>query len=89
MRRFDEGPIDEGAAMKTRAIVLMLVASLAAGCGLAGTATIAAGSGQSAAEQAKEGRKAEDKVRADVDAAQQQAAEARKAAEAAATGDGE
>jgi hypothetical protein len=72
-------------AMKTRTIVLMLSGSLAGGCGLAGTATIAAGSGQSAAEQAKEGRKAEDKVRADIDAAQQQAAAARKAAEAEAT----
>ncbi len=42
----------------------------------------------SAAEQAKRAKKVEEKVKADVDAMQKQAAEARTAAEAAATGDG-
>lgn len=72
--------------MKTRIVALLLVAGLMAGCGLAETAATGATAGAGAAEQAKQGRKLEEKVKADVDNMQQQAAEARDAAEAAAAG---
>lgn len=73
--------------MKTANIaVLLLTAGLASGCGLAETAATGAAAGASAAEQAKQGKQMEEKVKSDIDAIQKQEAEARAAAEAAATG---
>ena len=68
-----------------RLVAMSIFSALLGGCGLAETAAVGAAGGASAAQQVEDGKKAQDKVRADIDAAQQQAAEARKAAEAAAT----
>jgi hypothetical protein len=68
-----------------RFIAMSLSAALLGGCGLAETAAVGSASGASAAEQVKEGKRMEEKVKADIDAAQQQASEMRKAAEAEAT----
>jgi hypothetical protein len=54
---------------------------LLTGCGLAETSAVAASQAASAAEQAKQGKEMEEKVRRDVEAAQQAAAEQRKKAE--------
>ena len=62
-------------------ILLGLITSLG-GCGLAETGTAAATQGQSAAEQAAQARKTEARVRQEIDAAYQKAAEQRAAAEA-------
>jgi hypothetical protein len=53
-----------------------------AGCGLAETGATAAAGGASAAQQAKQARETEAKVRQQIDAAYQQDAAQRKAAEA-------
>jgi len=55
---------------------------LLAGCGLAETTAVAASEAESAAQQAKDGKKLEEKVQRDLDAAQQTAADARAKAEA-------
>ncbi len=68
-----------------RFIAISTCAALLAGCGLAETAATGAAAGAGAADQVKEGKRMEEKVKTDIDAAQQQAAEARRAAEAAAT----
>jgi outer membrane murein-binding lipoprotein Lpp len=52
------------------------------GCGLAETTAVAATEAATAAEQAKKGKELEDKVTADIAAAQQTAADARAKAEA-------
>jgi outer membrane murein-binding lipoprotein Lpp len=57
-------------------------ALLLCGCGLAETTVVAASEAESAAEQAKQGKEMEDKVRRDVAAAQKTEAEARDRAEA-------
>jgi outer membrane murein-binding lipoprotein Lpp len=54
---------------------------LLAGCGLAETTAVAATEAELAAEQIKEGKKLEEKVQRDVEAAQQAAADARAKAE--------
>ena len=55
---------------------------LLAGCGLAETTAVAAGDAASAAEQAKQGKELEEKVRTDIAAAQQKVEDARGKAEA-------
>ncbi len=60
----------------------LLVASLCAGCGLAGTA-VATGAGATAElEEAKQAKQTEDRVKRELDAAQQAAAQQRNDAEA-------
>jgi hypothetical protein len=66
-----------------RIITSVAAALLLGGCGLAETGAAAAAGGHSAAEQAKEAEKITSRVEADLESAQQQAAEARRAAEAA------
>lgn len=56
---------------------------LLAGCGLAETTAVAATQAEAAAQQAKEGKKMEEKVQHDIEAAEQAAAEARAKAEEA------
>jgi hypothetical protein len=73
-----------GSIMK-RFIPMSICAALLSGCGLAETAATGAATGAGAAQQVEDGKKMQEQVRSDIDAAQQQAAEARKAAEAAAT----
>jgi hypothetical protein len=77
--------------MNTSTIVglrLGLVAAAAAtllldGCGLAETTAVAATEAEAAAQQAKDGKKLEEKVQKDLDAANQAAADARAKAEQA------
>jgi hypothetical protein len=66
-----------------RILTLMVVTAALSACGLAETGVAAATTGASAAEQAREAEKITDRVEADLEAAQQAAAEARRAAEAA------
>jgi hypothetical protein len=65
-----------------RMLTVMLMPSMLGGCGLAGTSGAAATAGAAAAEQAGEARDTLDRVESDIEAAQQAAAEARRAAEA-------
>ena len=60
-----------------------LVMAMLSGCGLADVGATAAAEGESAAQQAKEGKKLEDKVQKQIELDQQAAKEARDAAEAA------
>jgi len=53
------------------------------GCGLAETTAVAASNAETAEEQAKEGKKMEEKIQNDIDAANQAAADARAKAEEA------
>ncbi len=64
---------------------MLSAAALLSGCGLAETAATGAAAGTSAVEEARQAKQIEDKAKADIEAAQQQAVAARKAAEAAAT----
>jgi len=60
--------------MKTQIVGLFVTALLSAslaGCGLAETGATAAAEAKAAAEQAKEGKAVEEKVKRDLDAAQQ------------------
>ena len=57
---------------------------LLAGCGLAETTAVAATEASAAAEQAKQGKELEEKVKRDIEAAQQVAADARTKSEEAA-----
>jgi hypothetical protein len=73
--------------MKPRTPALSMLAALAlSGCGLAETAATSGAAGASAAEPVTEGKRVEEKVKADIEAMQKQAADARAAADAAATG---
>lgn len=65
-----------------RSAVLTCVALLISGCGLAGTGAAVTASGASEAQQAAQAKQTEDRVRAQIGAAQQQAAEQRQKAEA-------
>ena len=67
--------------MKTQIVTSLLVAAMLAGCGLAETGATAAAEAKAAAEQAKEGKKLEEKVKRDLDAAQQAQADQLKKAE--------
>jgi hypothetical protein len=67
----------------TRSIAILVLAGALCGCGLVETGAVAATAGASAAEDAKRAEKITDKVEADIAAAQQTAAEARRAAESA------
>jgi outer membrane murein-binding lipoprotein Lpp len=63
--------------------VAVIAASLVlAGCGLAETTAVAASEAATAAEQAKKGKELEEKIKTDIAAAQQTAADARAKAEA-------
>ncbi len=66
-----------------RIITSMAAVALLSGCGLAETGAAAAAGGASAVEQAREAEKITSRVEADLEAARQQAAEARRTAEAA------
>ena len=68
-----------------RTLTLLTAAVLLTSCGLAETAATGAAGAASAAQEAKDAKKIEDKAKADIEAAQQQAVAARKAAEAQAT----
>jgi hypothetical protein len=70
--------------MMIRMTMTLAAAALLAGCGLAETAATGAATGAGAAQQVKEGRETQQKVRDDIAAADQKAAEMRAAAEAAA-----
>jgi uncharacterized protein YceK len=65
-----------------RVVILLCVFTLVAGCGLAETGTAAATSSTSAAQQAAQAQQTEARVRQNIDAAYQQAAQQRAAAEA-------
>jgi len=72
--------------MTTSTIVRLGLAGAAAallltGCGLAETTAVAAAEAEAAAQQVKEGKKLEEKVQRDVEAANQTAADARAKAE--------
>jgi major membrane immunogen (membrane-anchored lipoprotein) len=71
--------------MKKSAFVSLGLATalLLSGCGLADVGASAAAEGTSAAEQVKEGKKLEDKVQRDIEAAQKAETDARAKAEAA------
>ena len=58
-------------------------AALLTGCGLAETTSVAASEAETAAQQAKEGKKLEDKVQQQLDAANKAAADQRDQAETA------
>ena len=58
-----------------------LPVALLAGCGVAGTGVSAGSAGESAAQQAAQGRAAEAEVRRQIDAAYQEDAERRRAAD--------
>jgi hypothetical protein len=66
-----------------RHLPLIGVILLTGGCGLAETAATGAAAGASAADQAREARAAEERVRREIDAAQQAAADLREQADAA------
>ena len=70
-----------GRSSLLRLALPLLLASLCAGCDLAGTA-VATGAGATAeVEQAKQAKQTEDRVKRELDAAQQTAAQQRAAAE--------
>jgi hypothetical protein len=69
--------------MSTRVLTVSAASLLLVGCGLAGTGGAAAVNGSASAEQAREAQQQMDKVRADVEAAQKSAADARAEVEAA------
>jgi len=71
--------------MKMRIHTLAVVLLLLTGCGLAETGATAAAEAKAAAEQAKQGKELEEKVKRDVAAAQQAEAEALRKAEQEAT----
>ena len=62
-------------------IMVAAATLLFTGCGLAETTAVAATQAEAAAEQAKEGKKMEEKVQHDIDAANRAAAEARSKAQ--------
>jgi hypothetical protein len=65
------------------AFCAIAIACFTAGCGLAETTSVAASEAATAAEQVKQGKELEEKVKRDIAAAQQTAAESRDAMEAA------
>ena len=69
--------------MKTRInrLAAAMLSATLAGCGLAETGATAAAEAKAAAEQAKQGKELEEKVKRDVEAAQQAQSDALKKAE--------
>jgi hypothetical protein len=67
--------------MEARVLALLALSMVLGGCGVAETGATAAAGAESAAQQAAQGRAAEDKVRQQIDAAYKQAADQRRAAE--------
>jgi hypothetical protein len=74
---------DIGGTMKIRIdwLIVAMLATPLAGCGLAETGATAAAEAKAAAEQAKQGKELEEKVKRDVAAAQQAQADALRNAE--------
>ena len=70
--------------MKTPILAGLLVTALLSGCGLAETGAAAVADADAAAEQAKQGKQLEEKVKRDIEAAQQAQADAIEKAEQAA-----
>jgi hypothetical protein len=70
-------------SLRLALVVAAAATSLLTGCGLAETTAVAATEAEAAAQQAKEGKKMEEKVQHDLDAANQAAADARAKAEEA------
>jgi hypothetical protein len=69
--------------MSTRHLVGFIAATFAlTACGMSETAAVTAAQAENAVEQAKEGEKTKARIEEDIAAAQQQAQEARDAAEA-------
>ena len=68
-----------------RVWAILALALLLAACGMAGTAATTAAQAESTAQQAAQARAVQDQVRRQIDAAQEKAAEQRRAAE----GDGQ
>ena len=66
-----------------RSLVLLPFVLLLTGCGVAETGAAAAAAAQASAQEAREGLKAEARVREQIDAANRAAADQRNAAEAA------
>ena len=66
-----------------QALILMAAALSLTGCGLAETGLAAGAGAASKADEIREGRRAEERVKQQIDAAYSQTAEQRKAAEAA------
>ena len=69
-----------GRILTSLVLAIVLNVSLG-GCDLAGTGAAAAGAAAAAAQQAEQGRKTEEHVKEQVDAAYEQAAQRRQAAE--------
>jgi uncharacterized protein YceK len=67
----------------TRTVALLALTALLSGCGVVETGTSAAASAASGAQAAEAAKRSEDHVKAQIDAASQQAAEQRRAAEEA------
>jgi hypothetical protein len=67
--------------MKTQIVTSLLVTALLSGCGLAETGATAAADAKAAAEEAKQGKALEEKVKRDLDAAQQTESERLKKAD--------
>jgi hypothetical protein len=65
-----------------RAWALYVLLVILGGCGVAGSGAATTAGAQSATQQGSEARRTEDRVRQQIDAAYQQAAEQRRAAEA-------
>jgi hypothetical protein len=65
-----------------RSLVLMAIMLLLVGCGVAETGAAAAAGAASAAEEARQGKETEARLQRQIDAANRQAAEQRKAADA-------
>jgi hypothetical protein len=67
--------------MKMRSVIPLLAVALLSGCGLAETGATAAADAKAAAEDAKQGKALEDKVRRDLDAAQKKESDSLKKAD--------
>ena len=67
--------------MNKQIVIGLMSAALLAGCGLAETGTTAVAEAEAAAEQAKQGKALEEKVKRDIAAAQQTQADSLKRAE--------
>ncbi len=65
-----------------RGLALLAAASSLSGCGLAETGTAAGAAAASQAQQAAQAKQSEERVKQQIDASYQQAAEQRRAAEA-------
>ncbi|HYL02793.1 MAG TPA: hypothetical protein VEU54_05190 [Steroidobacteraceae bacterium] len=74
----------QGVVSLQRLAAALALSGLLSGCGLGGTGAAGAAGASAETQQAAQARQTEERVRADIDAAQDQAAERRRAAEDAA-----